>query len=90
MATLRIPIWPLQEAKNRLSELIQRAETEGPQTITRHGTPVAVVAPVMGAGVGAGESAWALLRDDTVASLGGLPDLPRRVAEPSAEAPLPW
>jgi prevent-host-death family protein len=33
----------LQEAKARLSELIRRARTEGPQTITVHGEEVAVV-----------------------------------------------
>lgn len=36
-------IWQLQEAKNKLSEVVERAGTEGPQTITRHGVPVAVV-----------------------------------------------
>jgi len=35
--------WQLQEAKNKLSEVVARAQTEGPQTITRHGAPVAVV-----------------------------------------------
>ncbi len=35
--------WQLQEAKNKLSEVVQRAMTEGPQTITRHGKPAAVV-----------------------------------------------
>ncbi|RLB65439.1 MAG: type II toxin-antitoxin system prevent-host-death family antitoxin [Deltaproteobacteria bacterium] len=35
--------WQLQEAKNKLSEVVARAETEGPQTITRHGVAVAVV-----------------------------------------------
>ncbi|HEX4141407.1 MAG TPA: type II toxin-antitoxin system Phd/YefM family antitoxin [Candidatus Methylacidiphilales bacterium] len=35
--------WQLQEAKNHLSEVVQRAITEGPQTITRHGKPAAVV-----------------------------------------------
>jgi prevent-host-death family protein len=35
--------WQLQEAKNNLSEVVQRAMTEGPQTITRHGKPAAVV-----------------------------------------------
>lgn len=29
--------WQLQEAKNRFSELARRAESEGPQEITRHG-----------------------------------------------------
>jgi len=37
--------WQLQEAKNKLSEVIDRAMTEGPQVITRHGTEVAVVMP---------------------------------------------
>lgn len=35
--------WQLQEAKNRLSEVVQRAMSEGPQTITRHGKPAAIV-----------------------------------------------
>jgi antitoxin Phd len=35
--------WQIQEAKTRLSELIERARTEGPQTITRHGAERAVV-----------------------------------------------
>lgn len=35
--------WQIQEAKARLSELIKDAEHEGPQEITLHGRPVAVV-----------------------------------------------
>ena len=35
--------WQVQEAKTRLSEVIERARTEGPQTITRHGAERAVV-----------------------------------------------
>jgi prevent-host-death family protein len=35
--------WQVQEAKTRFSELIDRALTEGPQTITRHGAERAVV-----------------------------------------------
>ena len=35
--------WQVQDAKARLSELIERARNEGPQTITRHGTESAVV-----------------------------------------------
>jgi antitoxin Phd len=35
--------WQVQDAKTRLSELIERARTEGPQTITRHGAARAVV-----------------------------------------------
>lgn len=38
--------WPLHLAKSRLSELIDRAEREGPQTITRHGTERAVLLSV--------------------------------------------
>ena len=35
--------WQVQEAKTRFSEVIERARTEGPQTITRHGAERAVV-----------------------------------------------
>ena len=35
--------WQVQEAKARLSELIDQAQTEGPQTITRHGKTSAIV-----------------------------------------------
>ena len=35
--------WQLQEAKNRLSELVRKAREEGPQTITVHGADAAVV-----------------------------------------------
>ncbi len=29
--------WPLQEAKNQFSRVVELAQTEGPQTVTRHG-----------------------------------------------------
>ena len=35
--------WQLQDAKNKLSELIDRAQTEGPQVITLHGRDAVVV-----------------------------------------------
>lgn len=35
--------WQLQEAKNRLSELVRKARAEGPQVITVHGTDAVVV-----------------------------------------------
>ena len=35
--------WQLQEAKQRFSQLVDLAEEEGPQVVTRHGTEVAVV-----------------------------------------------
>jgi antitoxin Phd len=36
-------IWQVQEAKTRLSEVIEQANSSGPQIITRHGTERAVV-----------------------------------------------
>jgi antitoxin Phd len=36
-------IWQLQEAKARLSEVIKKAKEEGPQSITVHGSPTAVI-----------------------------------------------
>lgn len=35
--------WQLQEAKNRLSEVVRKARREGPQVITLHGADAAVV-----------------------------------------------
>ncbi len=35
--------WPLQDAKNQFSQLVEKAQTQGPQTVTRHGHPVAVI-----------------------------------------------
>ena len=35
----------MQEAKQRFSELVRRAEREGPQVVTRHGEEVVVVVP---------------------------------------------
>jgi antitoxin Phd len=35
--------WQVQTAKQRFSELVARAVTEGPQVITKHGRPTAVV-----------------------------------------------
>ena len=37
--------WPLQDAKARFSELVNRCTTEGPQTVTKHGKPAVVVLP---------------------------------------------
>jgi len=38
--------WQLQDAKARLSEVVQRANAEGPQIVTLHGKPAAVVVSV--------------------------------------------
>ena len=35
--------WALQDAKNKLSEVVDRALREGPQTITRRGKDTAVL-----------------------------------------------
>ncbi len=35
--------WQLQEAKQKFSELVRRAQAEGPQVVTRHGAEVVVV-----------------------------------------------
>ncbi|MEI8187304.1 MAG: type II toxin-antitoxin system Phd/YefM family antitoxin [Chlorobiaceae bacterium] len=35
--------WQLQEAKNHLSEVVRKAISDGPQNITLHGKPAAVV-----------------------------------------------
>ena len=35
--------WQIQEAKARFSEVVRDAEREGPQEITLHGRPVAVL-----------------------------------------------
>ncbi len=39
-------IWQVQEAKARFGEVIDRALTEGPQTVTRHGKPVVQVVAI--------------------------------------------
>jgi len=35
--------WQIQKAKNHFSDLVRKAQQEGPQTITRHGKPEAVL-----------------------------------------------
>jgi prevent-host-death family protein len=38
-------VFQVQEAKNRFSELIDLALSEGPQIVTRHGKPVVKIVP---------------------------------------------
>lgn len=38
--------WQLQEAKAKLSEVIDSAESDGPQVITRRGVEAAVLVPI--------------------------------------------
>jgi prevent-host-death family protein len=35
--------WQLQEAKNRFSEVVNKALEEGPQTVTRHGEEIVII-----------------------------------------------
>ena len=35
--------WQIQEAKQRFSELIRLAQSDGPQIVTRHGQEIAVI-----------------------------------------------
>jgi antitoxin Phd len=60
-------VWQLQEAKNRLSEVVERALRHGAQTITRHGRPVAVV-------IAAGAYERLLPRKKTVSVLRACPE----------------
>ena len=36
-------IWQLQDAKNQFSEVVNKALSEGPQVVTRHGKEVVVI-----------------------------------------------
>ena len=40
-------VWQIQDAKNKLSEVIARALQQGPQLITRHGEKTVVVVAYM-------------------------------------------
>lgn len=42
-ATMNARTWTIAQAKARLSEVIERARREGPQTITRHGKQAVVI-----------------------------------------------
>ena len=39
-------LWQVQEAKQRFSELLRAAASDGPQIVTRHGHEIAVVIDV--------------------------------------------
>jgi len=88
--SIHSPTWQLQEAKNRLSEVVHAAETVGPQTITRHGKAVVIMVPVVAQPSSNELSAWDLLRDEQVSSVGGPPELPNRTIDPETAGLLPW
>lgn len=80
-------VWQVQEAKNHFSEVIDRALTEGPQTVTRHGKPVVrVVAvgqqPVRFAAQGSfGDDGFLEFLLSAPKVEGGLPAMPRDGSE---------
>ena len=39
-------IWSLQDAKNRFSEVVERARTEGPQRVSKHGREAVVIVSI--------------------------------------------
>jgi antitoxin Phd len=39
-------VWPVQDAKARFSELLDTAQREGPQVVTRRGREAAVLVPI--------------------------------------------
>ena len=39
-------VWSLQEAKAKFSEVVRRAQTEGPQVVTVHGKEVVTISAV--------------------------------------------
>ena len=41
-----MPVWPVQDAKARFSELLDTAQREGPQVVTRRGREAAVLVPI--------------------------------------------
>ncbi|MBI5949358.1 MAG: type II toxin-antitoxin system prevent-host-death family antitoxin [Chloroflexi bacterium] len=53
--------WQIHEARDRLSEVIRRAEAEGPQTITVRGQPRAVVTAIARRGTAPGTETESLL-----------------------------
>ena len=69
-------VWSLQEAKAKFSEVVRRAQTEGPQTVTVHGKAAVRIIPVSGA-----QQPNAPSVDDIVAAFQACPvkdfDIPR-------------
>jgi len=91
--------WQLQEAKNRLSEVVRLAQSEGPQTITVRGTDAVVVVSMDEYNRSQGEQmanpsddgslhewfrAWARRFDD----LGIEPEFPREYRDIPGRSPL--
>ena len=43
---MTLPIWPVQDAKARFSELLDTCLAQGPQMVTKRGAEAAVLVPV--------------------------------------------
>ena len=43
---MTLPIWPVQDAKARFSELLDTCIAQGPQMVTKRGAEAAVLVPV--------------------------------------------
>jgi antitoxin Phd len=41
-----VGIWPVNDAKARFSELLEKSVTEGPQIVTKRGVETAVLVPI--------------------------------------------
>jgi prevent-host-death family protein len=41
-----MPVWPVQHAKARFSELLDTCQREGPQVVSRRGCEAAVLVPI--------------------------------------------
>jgi prevent-host-death family protein len=73
--------WQVQEAKQRFSELVRRAEEDGPQTVTRHGKDVAVV-------IAAGKyERLARSKPGFKEFLKSMPELPEEILERQRDTP---
>lgn len=72
-------VWQVQEAKSRLSELMDKAVSEGPQVITRHGKAVVKVVAADREGESADDGFLEFLLSIPKTGLDeGLPSMPRR------------
>jgi antitoxin Phd len=46
MGRQQMQTWPVHDAKARFSELLEASISEGPQVVTKHGKPAAVLVPI--------------------------------------------
>jgi len=73
---MTMKIWPVQDAKARFSELLDRCLREGPQVVSKRGAEAAVLVPI---------SAWHRLQQSARPSLKQL----LLAVEPRVEIPIP-